>query len=112
MLAIQPAGFNYKAQQPTFKAHLPRNFSSMMNHIYKKTPEDLFDCKDIMHVETILDCGREVGGTAYFFHGKYHSLVMDEGCENFRQEFMRTALKRYNMHMASPDLQKKLGYIA
>ena len=37
---------------------------------------------------------------------------MDEGFENLRQEFMRTALKRYNKHIADRQLQEKLGYLA
>ena len=109
MLAIPPVGVS---KQPSFKAHLPKTFSSMMNYIYKKTPEDMFEYKDIMRVETKLDNGREVGGMVYFWHGKYQNLVMDEGCEKLRQEFMRTALKRYNSNIASLRLQEKLGYLA
>ena len=109
MLSIQPVGVNSTL---AFKAHLPKTFASMMNYIYKKTPEDMFQYKDVMHVETILEDGREIGGIVTFLHGKYNGLIMDEGFENLRQEFMRTALKRYNKHIADRQLQEKLGYLA
>lgn len=94
-----------------FKAHLPRNFSSMMNYIYKNTP-DIFEYQNSMRVSTILDNGKEVFGTVNFLHGRYSGLVMDEGSENLAQEFKRTALKRYNMKIAKRQLKEKLGYMA
>ncbi len=102
------AGGSYR---PNFTAHLPRHFSAMMNYLYKKTPEDMFSCKDVMRVSTVLDNGREVSGVVNFLHGKYHSLVLDEGFQNLRQEFMRTALKRYNMSITKRQMHEKLGYV-
>ncbi len=92
-----------------FQSHLPRNFSSMMNYIYKNAP-DIFEYTNSMRVSTILESGKEVSGTVNFLNGKYHGLVMDAGFEKFAQEFKRTALKRYNMKIAKRQLIEKLGY--
>lgn len=112
---MQPIqSINYRASnsyKPNFTAHLPKHFSSMMNYIYKKTPSDMFECGDVMRVSTVLDNGREVSGVVNFLNGKYHSLVLDEGSEHLKQEFMRTALKRYNMHITNRRMHEKLGYI-
>lgn len=111
MQPIQPVNFGIKNNStPNFTAHLPNRFSSMMNYIYKKTPEDMFEYKDIMRVSTVLDNGREVSGFVQFLHGKFHSLILDEGSENLRQEFMRTALQRYNKHITKRQMHEKLGY--
>lgn len=111
MLTVQPIGLGGN-RQPAFKCHLPRKFSAMMNYIYKNTPAELFENNDIMHVATKLDDGREISGIVSFSHGQYNGLIMDEGFEKLRNEFMKTALKRYNMKISNPQLQRKLGYIA
>ncbi len=111
MLTVQSVSLGGN-RQPAFKCHLPGKFSAMMNYIYKKTPMEMFETPNIMRVETKLDDGREISGLVTFANGHYNGLIMDDGFENLRQEFMRTALKRYNTKLANPKLQRKLGYIA
>lgn len=91
-----------------FQAHLPRNFSSMMNYIYKNTP-DIFEYTNSVRVSTVLKNGQDVSGTVNFINGKYSGLVLDNGFENLRQEFMRTALEKYKNHISSRQLQEKLS---
>lgn len=104
--AINTGGIS--SSKPNFKAHLPRKFSSMMNYIYKNTP-DIFEHQNSVRVSTILDSGEEIFGTVNFCNGKYSGLVMDDGFENLAQVFKRTALKRYNRNIAKRRLQEKLG---
>ena len=97
---------------PAFSGHhLHKNFESMMNHIYKSTP-DIFEHSNVMRVSTVLDNGLEVVGTANFANGRYKNLKMDEGFSELAGEFKRTALRRYNSKMAKGRTKAKLGYLA
>ena len=111
MLTVQSVNLGGNSH-PAFRCRLPRNFSAMMDYIYKKTPVDMFESPNLMRVETKLDDGREISGIVTFANGKFKGLTMDDGFENLQQEFMRTALKRYNKKMANTQLQRKFGYIA
>ncbi len=106
-MQIQPIQPQKLAQNSFTGRHLPKNFSSMMDYIYKNTP-DTFEFQDSIRVSTILDNGKEVSGLVNFLNGKYHGLQLDEGFEHLAQEFKRTALKRFQMRLAKPELQKKL----
>ncbi len=106
MLSITP--INNKTYQTSFQAHLPKTFGGMMNYIYKNTP-DIFEYQDTMRVSTMLDNGLDVSGTVYFDRGRYKGLVMDEGFENQRQSFMKTALDKYRSRIASRRVQEKLA---
>lgn len=102
MLSIQP---NFRT--PGFcGGHLPRRFSSMMNYLHSKSANE-FLCDDVMHVSTVLN-GKEVSGIVRFDRGSYRGLTMDEGSQELKQEFMRTALERYNNKIASAKLREKL----
>lgn len=111
MSSIQPIS-GFRAQQTSFGGrHLPRNFSSMMNYIYKKTNKNysgIVNSHDMMHVSTVLDNGKEISGVVIFQDGHYSSLIMDEGFEGLRQVFMRTALERYNNKVMPRRLQEKV----
>ena len=104
---ISPIASYKNTYTPTFNAHLPKTFGGMMNYIYKNTP-DTFEFQDTMRVAARLDNGLEVSGTVYFDRGKYKGLVMDEGCEEHKQSFMKTALDRYRQRIASPKVREKL----
>ena len=105
MLApITPYRNNYT---PSFNAHLPKTFGGMMNYIYKNTP-DMFEFQDTMRVSARLDNGLDVSGTVYFDRGRYKGLVMDEGSEQHKQSFMKTALDRYRQKIASKKVREKL----
>lgn len=92
---------------PVFGAHLPKNFASMMNYIAKNA-----GYPETAKVSVILDSGLEVSGMVHFVDGKYATLIMDEGCEKYRQLLQQTALKNYNKRIASPKVRSKLGYDA
>jgi len=106
MLSITP--FNNKTHHTSFQAHVPKTFGGMMNYIYKNTP-DIFEYQDTMRVSAMLDNGLDVSGTVYFDRGRYKGLVMDEGFEDQRQSFMKTALDRYRNRIASRRVQEKLA---
>lgn len=109
-MQIQPMQ-NLKMQSNQFTGrHLPKDFSSMMNYVYKNAP-DSFEFQNSIRVSTVLDNGKEVSGTANFLHGKFKGLQLDEGFEHLSKEFKSTALKHFLKRMAKPELQKKLGYI-
>lgn len=106
MLTITPYKTNNMHPQ-SFQAHLPKTFGGMMNYIYKSTP-DMFEFQDTMRVSAKLDNGLDVSGTVYFDRGKYKGLVMDEGFEDQKQSFIKTALDRYRKRIASKKVQEKL----
>jgi len=95
------------SQRTSFSAHLPKTFGGMMNFIYQNTP-DTFEMRDALRVSAVLDNGLDVAGTVYFTRGKYSGLVMDDGYEEFKQSFMKTALERYRHKIASKKVQEKL----
>lgn len=104
MLTISPHRYT-----PIFTAHMPKNFGSMMTYLHKNTP-DVFECSNTVRVSTRLEDGTEVFGTVYFDNGKYRNLVMDDGFENRKQEFMKTALVRYRDRILSDKVKKKLEF--
>lgn len=104
MLTISPF---YNKHNTSFQAHLPKTFGGMMNYIYKHTP-DTFELADTIKVSARLDNGLDVSGTVYFDRGRYKGLVMDEGCEDQKQNFMKTALERYRHKIASKKVREKL----
>ncbi len=111
MLTIQPNFTSPNYSRQNFNGgHLPKHFSSMMNNIYKKMSKqpDLFEHRNFMEVSTVMKDGQEVSGIVRFHGGRFQSLEMEEGCENLRQEFMRTALDRYNNKIASARVREKL----
>lgn len=107
---------NYRPYQPCFQGkHLPKDFSSMMNYIYKnanKNYSDNFYGQDFFRVSTKLDDGKEISGIVSFFNGRYNGLIMDEGFEHMRQLFMRTALAKYNEKLMSKNLKEKIARFA
>lgn len=95
--------------------HLPRTFSSMMNYLYQNTQKecrDVFQCADTIAVSTTLKNGLSASGVVNFSNGKYAGLVMDEGSEGFKQEFIRTIMEKYKKQVAKGNTRRKLGYDA
>lgn len=107
MLSIQN---NYN--NVSFQAHMPRKFSSMMEQIHQKAFKnfgDTFQHTDAIKLETSLENGKKLSGTANFLDGKFHSLVMDEGMEGDKKLFMQTALNKYNQNL-NKKLNKRIYY--
>lgn len=103
MIRITP----YRCDNTAFGGHLPRDFASMMNYIYKKKP-NVFENNDIIQISTKLDDGTVASGIAYFSNGRYKSFVMDEGFENRKQEFIKTTYNNYIDKTASSKVKEKL----
>lgn len=96
-----------------FQAHLPKKFSGIMNYLYKnsqKVTPDTFERNDIIRISTQLENGKNISGNVNFFNGKYIGLVLDEGYENFRSEFIKTVIKKFKTSMAKGNTLNKLGY--
>lgn len=104
--------FNNCSITPSFGGkHMPRNFSSMMNYIYKKTFKNFpntFETKDIIKVTTTLDDGRELSGFVHFDNGKYRGLVLENAPNRLKTVFAETALRHYNENIASKSTKSRL----
>ena len=107
MLTILPTNYCNNSYNPSFRAHLPKNFEGMMNKIYTEMP-DIFENRDALKVSTILENGLDVSGTAYFSQGRYCGLTMDNGFESYKQLFMKTALNKYKEKISGKKLNEKL----
>lgn len=96
-----------------FKAHLPRTFSGVMNYLYKtskKITPDTFEHNDTIRISTRLKNGKEISGSVNFLQGKYIGLILDEGYERFRSEFIKTIIEKFKTSMAKGNTRNKLGY--
>ena len=91
MLTVQSVNLGGNSH-PAFRCRLPRNFSAMMDYIYKKTPVDMFESPNLMRVETKLDDGREISGIVTFANGKFKGLTMYVGIECDNRTDIQTTL--------------------
>lgn len=98
---------------PSFGTHIPRTFSGVMNYMYKnaqKIHPDSFEYIDTVKVSTQLKNGIEATGSANFVNGRYVGLMMDEGSEPYRKEFVTTIMEKFKKSLAKGNVKNKLGY--
>lgn len=99
--------------RPSFGAHIPRTFGGVMNYMYKNAQKnhlDSFEFMDTVKVSTQLKNGIEATGSANFVNGRYVGLMMDEGSEPFRKEFVATIMEKFKKSLAKGKIKEKLGY--